>query len=206
MFQTETSGERERTAIIWMELTGRCQLECIHCYANSGPHGAAGGMKLTDWKRALDEAAEMGANFVQFIGGEPTLHHDLPELVKYALNNEIEVEIFTNLAHCPASIWEMFRRRGVRLATSYYSADASIHDQITRVPGSHAKTTRNIAEAIRSGIPLRVGIIAMNAEQNVQEAARFLRGLGVSELGLDYMRRVGLCVVSVEVHEKGNPT
>lgn len=68
---------------MWLEITGKCQLECVHCYADSGPDGTAGSMTTNDWYRVIDEAASMGIRMVQFIGGEPTLHPDLPDLKLY---------------------------------------------------------------------------------------------------------------------------
>ncbi|MGH3771230.1 MAG: radical SAM protein [Pseudonocardiaceae bacterium] len=65
---------------VWLELTGRCSLLCDHCYADSGPKGADGAMLPKDWLRTIDEAARLGGQMVQFIGGELTLHHPLSHL------------------------------------------------------------------------------------------------------------------------------
>ena len=54
---------------VWLEITGRCQLQCKHCYAGSGPAGTHGRMTTGDWRRVIDEAAELGVRWVQFIGG-----------------------------------------------------------------------------------------------------------------------------------------
>src|SRR5690606_35962982 len=115
-------------------------------------------MTTTDWLRVLDQAAALGVEMVQFIGGEPTLHPDLPRLVEHAPHHGLAVEVFTNLVHVTAELWELFSRPGVSLATSYYSDDPAEHAGITGRP-SHLRTKANIAEAIRRGIPLRVGVI-----------------------------------------------
>ncbi|MEA2618560.1 MAG: hypothetical protein QOE72_4343 [Chloroflexota bacterium] len=75
----------ERLRFLWLEITGRCQLRCRHCYSESGPDRGHGSMRTGDWRRVLDEAADLGVSDVQFIGGEPTLHPDLPELIRHAL-------------------------------------------------------------------------------------------------------------------------
>jgi hypothetical protein len=34
---------------LWLELTGKCQLACVHCYADSGPdkgHGSHGAPRM----------------------------------------------------------------------------------------------------------------------------------------------------------------
>ncbi|MGH7883662.1 MAG: radical SAM protein, partial [Candidatus Dormibacteraceae bacterium] len=119
-------------SFLWLEITGKCQLECVHCYAESGPHGSHGRMESEDWMRVIDQAAELGAAAVQFIGGEPTLHPALPLLVRHALDRQLRVEIFSNLVRVKPELWELFQLPQVQLATSYYSAAAEQHNAITK--------------------------------------------------------------------------
>jgi MoaA/NifB/PqqE/SkfB family radical SAM enzyme len=116
-------------------------------------------MTTADWQRVIDEAAGLGVAIVQFIGGEPTLHRDLPELMSHAVARGVQVEVFSNLVHVTPMLWEMFERPGVKLACSYYSDEAAQHAAVTRRSGSHARTRANIVEALRRSIPLRVGVI-----------------------------------------------
>lgn len=179
-----------RTAFLELELTGRCQLECVHCYAASGPAGTHGTMSTADWRRVIDEAAGVGVGMVQFIGGEPTLHPDLLALVDHALAAGIEVEVFSNLVRVTPELWETFSRPGVHLATSWYSDDASEHTAITR-RRTHARTRATIAEAVRRGIPLRVGIIDVLDGQRVEAARAELEAMGVTSVGTDRLRGLG---------------
>ncbi|MDS1271796.1 radical SAM protein [Lipingzhangella sp. LS1_29] len=173
-----------------MEITGKCQLECSHCYASSGPDGTHGTMNSNDWRRVIDQAAACGAGMVQFIGGEPTLHPDLEPLVTHALSCGLEVEVFSNLVHVPPQLWEVFDRPGVRLATSWYSDDPQEHAAVTGRP-THARTRANIAEAKRREIPLRVGVIGVLGAQRSDQARQELTTLGVDEVRYDDLRGVG---------------
>src|SRR5712691_3636805 len=175
---------------LWLEITGKCQLACEHCYADSGPKGTNGVMTVEDWQRVIDEATTLGVERVQFIGGEPTLHPGLADLISYALGIGIGVEVFSNLVHVTPALWEAFQQPGVSLATSYYSPNADEHNAITR-RRSHDKTLANIREALRRGITLRVGVIGMREGQQVGGAVTELRDLGVADVGVDYLRQVG---------------
>jgi len=42
-----------------------------------------------DWQHVIRDAATLGVRMVQFIGGEPTLHPSLPELVGHALDVDL---------------------------------------------------------------------------------------------------------------------
>lgn len=175
----------------WLEITGKCQLSCTHCYAESGPLGDEGAMRTPDWVRVVDDVAGLGARGVQFIGGEPTLHPDLPEFVDRALGAGLEVEVFSNLVHVAPRLRETFTRPGVRLATSYYSDRASQHESITGRRGSYARTRANIAEALDRDIPLRVGVIDFGLEQRSSAARVELQALGVRDVSFDRLRQIG---------------
>ncbi|MGH3932929.1 MAG: radical SAM protein, partial [Pseudonocardiaceae bacterium] len=176
---------------IWAEITGRCQLTCAHCYAESGPFGTHGTMGHDDWLRLIDDAAELGTQMIQFIGGEPTLHPALPELVDHALDSGLEVEVFTNLVRVTPRMWETFSRPRIRLATSFYADGVDQHEAITGRQGSYARTKANIAEAVRRSIPLRVGLIDVTEGQRIRQARQELVDLGVTDIGMDRLRQVG---------------
>ncbi len=175
---------------MWLDITGRCQLRCVHCYADSGPESGHGTMTAADWKRVIGEAADAGVRMVQFIGGEPTLYPALPMLIGHALARDLEVEVFTNLVHVTPALWEAFSRPGVRLATSWYTDDPAEHAAITGRP-SHARTRDGIIEALRRSIPLRVGIVGVHDGQRTQHAQANLAALGVTDIGHDDLRQVG---------------
>lgn len=176
---------------LWLDITRQCQAACTHCYNQSGPRGEQGEMTRTDWFRVLDQAAELGARQVQFIGGEPTLNRDLPNLINYAITNGLHVEVFSNLVLVPRSLWPVLRQRRVTLATSWYSDQAAEHEAITKLRGSYAKTKRNIATALGWDIPLRAGIIDVREGQRVTEAEAQLREMGVTRISVDRVRGIG---------------
>lgn len=185
------SGEPARVSFLWLEITGKCQLECVHCYAESSPSGTHGALARSDWEGVLDQARDLGVKMVQFIGGEPTLHPDLAALINHALRQGFSVEVFSNLVHISSRLWEVFSQPGVCLATSYYADNPGQHGAITQRRGSYFRTRVNIIEAVRRSIPLRVGLINVEDDQRVEHACRELEALGVQEVGVDWLRQVG---------------
>ncbi len=183
----------EKTHFMWLEITGSCQLECGHCYAGSGPGRGHGSISSDQWMQTLTQAAAGGVRQVQFIGGEPTSHPQLPGLITHALQLGLSVEIFSNLFSIREHVWHAFAQPGVSLATSYYSNDAETHDEITNRPGSYTRTKANIAEALRRGIPLRIGVIRFSEDQDIEAAIDELVCMGVdrSVIGVDDLRGVG---------------
>lgn len=74
---------RDRANVFFHILT-QCNLKCSHCYINPGQHGRErlSLIQIQSWLRILLERSP-DANLV-FLGGEPTLHPDLPAAVKAA--------------------------------------------------------------------------------------------------------------------------
>lgn len=176
------------------EITQFCQLKCAHCYSESGPHAGRGTMTAQDWERVVDQAAALGVEIVQFIGGEPALDPDLPRLVRYALGAGLKADVYTNLVHVTPGLWELFSLPGVSIGFSWYSADPGKHAEVTGSRASHARTKANIHEAIRRGIPLRAGIVEVVDGQGIEQAEAELRALGVTNIHADRARGVGRAV------------
>ncbi|WP_405961329.1 radical SAM protein [Streptomyces sp. NBC_00024] len=179
-------------AFLELEITSRCQLTCAsHCYAEAGPTKGHGTMTGEDWRRVIDQAADLGVKTVQCIGGEPTLHPEFTELVWHALNAGLGVQVFSNLYRVRAEHWELYGHPRVTLGTSYYSDDPEEHDSITGRKGSHDSTRANIVEAVRRGIHVKVGIIHMRDGQRSEEARAEMAALGVGRVHVDRVRGVG---------------
>ncbi|WP_416985468.1 radical SAM protein [Streptomyces sp. T028] len=177
---------------IELEITGRCQLTCPSlCYAKAGPTEGHGDMTADDWKRLISEAAAIGVQKVQFIGGEPTMHPEFEILVRRALAEGLGVQVYSNLYRVRLEHWELFEHPEVSLATSYYSDLAEEHDRVTARKGSHAATRANIVQAVKRGIPLQVGIVEVFEGQRTAQAREELLGLGVRRVNTDRVRSVG---------------
>jgi MoaA/NifB/PqqE/SkfB family radical SAM enzyme len=61
-------------------VTDNCNLDCTYCneYDNSVPHP-----KTSDLKRWMDKIRDLGALRLGYLGGEPLMHPDIIELVRY---------------------------------------------------------------------------------------------------------------------------
>ena len=77
-----------------LEITGRCQLNCIHCYRP--PEKKDKSLDLETIKRLIHELHSMEVVGVQFIGGEPFMHPDLLEMLREAKRPGMKTEVITN--------------------------------------------------------------------------------------------------------------
>ncbi len=181
-------------AMLFVELTERCQERCVHCYAESLPERTR--MLPQAWARkALDEAAALGARWVQFTGGDPLLHPELPALVRHARALGLGVEIFTNGLALREGLLARLAPLGVRFCFSVYALRAEVHDAITRVPGSLGRTLAAIARARAAGAEVRAAIVVMkdNEAWLAETMAGLVRehGLAPEHVRVDFVRPVG---------------
>ena len=183
-----------RLTTLSLEITSFCNLRCGHCYAESGPHRSQTGvMSRENWLRILQEAAELGCRDVQFIGGEPTLHPDLPVMLETARRlGYRHVEVFTNATTLTPEMAALFARHQVLVAVSFYTPDAAVHEAITGGRGSFRRTIDGMRTAMAAGLKVRAGIIIMDQNRDQLPATiQFLEEMGVVDHTVDIMRQVG---------------
>jgi len=152
--------------MLFIEVTSRCNERCIHCYADSSPERNEF-LSLNNIKYILEQAKELGHPFIQFTGGDPLIHPDIVAATEHAHTLGLsDIEIYTNglLLHAPL-LAELAPFKP-RFCFSLYSHDERVHDTITRVPGSLARTLSAIRRVQAAGLEVRIGIALMqlNAE------------------------------------------
>ncbi len=174
-----------------LEITQGCQLSCSHCLTSSRPGLGHGDMTMDDWRRVIDEAAGLGVETIQLIGGEPLTNPGWQHLVAHTITQGMRVEVYSNLYAVQPSWWAVLDQPEVSLGTSWYSDLPAEHDEITGKPGSWTRTLNNIHEALRRGIRVRVGIVTVLPGQRVEQAEAMLREMGVKKINVDHARPVG---------------
>jgi MoaA/NifB/PqqE/SkfB family radical SAM enzyme len=78
-----------------VDLTDRCNLSCVHC--NSQAYRSANILEKEHVKQVLEDLGNWGVKSVCFAGGgEPSLHPDFAEIIKYSIACGLQVGISTN--------------------------------------------------------------------------------------------------------------
>ena len=180
---------------LWLELTRKCNLNCVHCYAESSPKISLSSskMQIADWKRVINEAFEYGCRKLQFIGGEATIYPHLTELIEYSSGVGYEyIELFTNGINFSDSLKNILVKYNIKLAFSVYSADSKVHDEITKLSGSQKKTLENIRWSIENFLNIRVAIVDVGTNSDtVEDTKSLLKNMGVENIAVDKTRGVG---------------
>ena len=152
-----------RPLLGWLdiELTERCNNDCVHCSVNRPAADAVARgreMGTDEVKSLLESAAALGCLTVRLTGGEPLLRDDFEDLYLFARKLGLRVMIFTNATLVTPRLAGLFARVPPleKVEVSVYGMRASSYEAVTRAAGSFEAARRGLALLGEHGIPFIV--------------------------------------------------
>jgi radical SAM protein with 4Fe4S-binding SPASM domain len=144
-----------------IELTERCNNNCIHCSINLPADDRAAKLRELDaeeWRRILREAADSGIMTVRFTGGEPLLRPDFPEIYLSARRFGLKVLIFTNARLITQEIADLltFTPPLEEIEVSVYGMKKKSYEAVTGAPGSYEEFRMGVQTLLDRKIPFVV--------------------------------------------------
>jgi radical SAM protein with 4Fe4S-binding SPASM domain len=144
-----------------LELTERCNNNCIHCCINlPGDDARARARELStaEIREILAEAAALGALSVRFTGGEPLLREDFVDLYLGARRLGLKVLLFTNARLITRELAELFARIPPleKIEVSVYGMRRESYEAVSRVRGSYDEFRRGVGLLLDKQVPLVV--------------------------------------------------
>ena len=163
-YMLEATQRKPRLNALQFELTSRCNERCIHCYIPNGKKDTGRDMPIEKVFSLIDEFAEMGGFHVTLSGGEVFMHKDVIRIMRYCREKDMMISILSNLIALKDVQIPFIKAANVSLIqTSLYSMDPEIHDTITKVKGSFAKTKSAIEKLVAADIPVQISCPIMKA-------------------------------------------
>jgi AdoMet-dependent heme synthase len=151
--------ERGIPLAVQFDLTYRCNERCIHCYLDHDDHGE---LNTTEVKDILDQLSAAGTLFLTLSGGELLLRKDFFDLLAYARARQFDVKLKTNAILLGEREATLIRDLGIRqVQVSIYSHRAEVHDAITKVPGSLARSLAAIQFLKARGLRVLIANVLM---------------------------------------------
>jgi len=178
-------GERN----IFFHILTACNLSCSHCYINPAQHGSQTLSKETIEKWLELFVAPDATTNVIFLGGEPTLHPDLPFAIQRAKDLGYFVTVDSN-----GYLFHDFLAKTTPDLVDYLSfsldgPDSTVNDPL-RGEGVFATCVDNLKRAVAMGF--RVSVIYTVSSRNLHHLARMvplLDDLGVKKF---FIQVIGL--------------
>ena len=153
-----------------IELTYRCNLNCIHCYCQD--LGCIRRELTTkEWMAILDMLQTEGCLYLTFTGGEPLVREDFLEIYAYAKRKGFMITLFTNGQALTAKLINyLVKSPPSSMEITLNGISQKTYEFITQVPGSFVKVMNAIKQAKEKKIPF---ILKTNClKQNKSEIVR----------------------------------
>lgn len=145
---------------VLLELTHKCPLQCPYCSNPVEMERARNELTTQEWKRVLDELAEIGVLQVHFSGGEPTARKDIAELIRHATERDLYTNLITSAVLLSKDKLTEIADAGLsHIQISFQGSDAVRADRVAGFRNAHAKK-REVAQWARElDLPLTVNAV-----------------------------------------------
>jgi radical SAM protein with 4Fe4S-binding SPASM domain len=169
-----------------IEITLRCNLRCLHCYNfdRDLPRSRAADateLRPEEIHQLMTALKKEGCLFLAFTGGEALSHPRLFDFLDHARSLHFCVRILSNGTLLSAGSVERLASYPnlASVELSLYGATAAVHDAVTQLPGSFARTWEGAERLRERGVGVRLKFIVMR--QNVHQAESMIRGAEESQ-------------------------
>lgn len=142
--------------IAW-EVTGRCNLDCVHCRSSSNLDAAAGDWTLDEAYKLIDDITDYASPVLVLSGGEPLTRPDLFDIASYGTSKGLRMCIATNGLLIDDEVCEKMKQSQIKMVSlSLDGSTAEIHDNFRNVNGAFEGCLRGIEYLKKHNIPFLI--------------------------------------------------
>jgi 12,18-didecarboxysiroheme deacetylase len=157
----------KKPVVVW-NMTKRCNLKCVHCYAHAKGEDYKGKeLSTEEGKKMIDDLAAFGVPVILFSGGEPLLRQDLPDLIDYAVKKGMRAVISTNGTLITEEKAQIFSKFSLSYIGVSIDGIGTVNDSFRGVTGTFDRAMTGIRNAKKAGI--KVGLRFTINKRNYQE-------------------------------------
>lgn len=141
-----------------VEITHRCNNECVHCYCNLAPddgYAKSGELTAAEWATVFEELVAEGCLYLLITGGEPTLRRDFKDIWIAAKKAGLLVTLFTNGTLITEELADFLAEWPPRhVEVTLYGYSKKTYEEVTLLPGTWEKCYRGVYHLLERGLPL----------------------------------------------------
>jgi len=199
----KTDTER-KLAHIDLEITRRCNLNCVHCSAASKNRGEE--MPVQSIEKTLEEAKSMGLEKVGLTGGEPFLNKEkLMRIGNFCRDDLlVPIHIHSNGTKITAQDAEWIKQTNAEITIPFYGDSATIHDGITNTKGSFELALNGLRNLKSAEANICVYVVPMKQNlQSIQSLIEMAYAEGVRRVRVLSLSPTGRAKVQFEQMDLG---
>ncbi len=165
-------SEDKKPVVVW-NMTRRCNLKCVHCYAQALDEQGTDEISTEQAKTMIDDLAAYGAPVMLFSGGEPLVRKDLVELAKHATSRGMRAVISTNGTLITKAKAKELKDVGLSYVGISLDGAEEVHDKFRGVSGSYKKALQGVENCQAEG--LKVGLRFTVNKRNAGEVPHLFK-------------------------------
>jgi MoaA/NifB/PqqE/SkfB family radical SAM enzyme len=158
-------------------LIAECNSKCIMCYASKIKKEDDSYLTVDEYRTVWQQASRLGAFSAVLSGGEPTLRHDLFDIISVMEPSRTIFALVTNSLVLDRPFLSDLKKAGV--ATIHFSLDSTNpmeNDLIRGAEGHFVQAVASIEEAKRLGFAVYISTVVMHGGlARMREMVRFAR-------------------------------
>ena len=160
----------DRKPVVVWNCSRRCNLRCIHCYADSENQRYAGELSNAEAAAMIDDLSQFNVPVLLFSGGEPLMRRDLLPLAAYAAGRGIRPVISTNGTLITRQKAQQIRAAGVAYVGVSLDGIGETNDYFRGRQGAFALALRGIRNCVAAG--QKVGLRLTLTRHNVRDLSQ----------------------------------
>ncbi len=156
----------KKPVVVW-NMGRRCNLRCVHCYAQSKDIEYKNELTTEQGKELIDDLAKFGAPVILFSGGEPIMRPDLPELAQYARSKGMRAVISTNGTLIDKKMAKVLKEIGLSYVGVSLDGMRETNDKFRGVTGAFDLALQGMRNCLAEDI--KVGLRFTINKKNVKD-------------------------------------
>ncbi len=142
--------------IAW-ELTGSCNLKCVHCRASAVKDRDPDELTTQEIRSTIDNIASFSSPILILTGGEPLVREDVFEIARYGTEKGLRVVVGTNATLITPEVAGKLLDAGVkRISVSIDGSTPDAHDKFRGLSGAFENTLAGAKAAQEAGLDFQV--------------------------------------------------
>ena len=137
--------------VVW-DFTHKCNLNCQHCYSNSGK-ALEEELNTKEAIEVVNQLADFGVTALAFSGGEPLIRSDFFEVAQHAVKRGLYVSVATNgTLLTKENVRKLKKTRINYVEISIDGASAQSHDSFRGVSGAFDNAIKGLRNCVQEDL------------------------------------------------------
>lgn len=170
-------------------ITDACNAHCGFCNfrVEAFPEIRRSYVDTNCGRAALDVLSENGVGYIVFVGGEPTLHPGLAEMISHSRALGMSTIVCTNGSILDRDLIERYAEAGMgSILISIDAADADTHERNRGLPGVRSRIVEANRLLRERGIQSTASVALSRLIPDLSALPEFLRSLGFDQVTFSY--------------------